>query len=271
MKNTFTKWRIITITMLSLAASVVVGCGESDPSNKILRVGTSPEYPPLESYHNGEIVGLDIDVITKIADHMGRKVQLHPLSFDNLIGALESNRIDLAISSLTVNEERAKKIDFSDPYYYNSFSIVYRNGHPIKSKTEMEGKKIGAQTGSTMDHFLKSANNVSIFSLNSNIIMIEELKLGRIDGVLLETAQAVEFTRTNPSLRYNQLAGTDASGYSIALPKNSKLTHEVNAALQKIKDSGELDGIIKRWIIEEAQPQEVTQQEELAEEISALE
>jgi len=261
MGNLLKNWRIVAMLAVGFAAVVVAGCNDRSSDDKVIKVGMSADYPPFESYNNGEIVGFDVDVINKVAEHMGRKVQLQSLSFDNLIGALESKRIDLAISSMTMNEERAKKLDFSDVYYQNSFSIVYRNGQPLRSEDELKGKKIGAQTGTTMDKFLKQLGNVKIFSLNNNNIMIEELKLGRIDGVLLETAQAVEFVRSNPVLRYQKLKTSDNDGYSIAFPKESKLRDEVNLALIEMKKNGELDAIKSKWIIEDTASAQLSEAE----------
>lgn len=269
MKNILKNWHIATIFAFSLVAALASGCNDNSSNDKILRVGMAADYPPFEVYDNGEIVGFDVDLINKIAEHMGRKIQFHPLSFDNLIGALESKRIDLAISSMTATEDRTKKLDFSEIYYHNSFSIVYRNGQPLKSEDELQGKKIGAQTGSTMDKFLKRVGNVQIFSLNNNTIMIEELKLGRLDGVLLETAQAVEFVRSNLSLRHQKLATIENDGYAIAFPKDSSLKGPVNDVLSKMKKNGELAAIQKKWIIEDATPEAVPTAEVKTEELKS--
>ena len=223
MKNTFKTLRFSIVAIVAAASIALVGCSDSNSNKDVLKVGMSADYPPFEFYQNAEIVGLDVDLINKIAERMGKKVRIQSLSFDNLIGALENKRIDLAISSITATEDRERRLDFSMPYYHNSFSIVYRNGQPIKTESDLQGKKIGAQTGSIMDKFLKKMNHVRIFSLNNNAIMIEELKLGRLDGVLVETAQAIEFVRSNLSLRYQKLADLENNGYSIAFPKGSKL------------------------------------------------
>ncbi len=249
-------WSGIVVLLMGLIMVLLTGCGETSSPDKVLKVGISPDYPPFESYNNGEIIGLDPSLINAIGKHMNRQIQFYPLSFDNLIGALESKRVDLVISSMTKTPERENKFDFSLPYYRNSLSIVYRNGQPINSVEELKGKKIGAQTGSTMDLFLKKLGNVDISSLNNNNIMIEDLKLGRIDGVLLETVQAIQFAQSNLSLRSHLITNLDdeTGSYSIAFPKGSALKNEVDSILTEMKQNGELQAIIQQWIPERMDP-----------------
>ena len=86
--------------------------------------------------------------------------------------------------------------------------------------------------------------------------MIEDLKLGRIDGVLLETVQAIQFAQSNLSLRSHLIANLDdeTGSYSIAFPKGSALKNEVDSILTEMKQNGELQAIIQQWIPERMDP-----------------
>ena len=77
--------------------------------------------------------------------------------------------------------------------------------------------------------------------------MIQELKLSRLDGVLVEEAQAKAFVEKDLDLSFS-IIDSNEPGYSIALAKNSNLTQKVNDALMKLQDSGELDKLHKKWL-----------------------
>src|SRR4051812_47325674 len=104
------KFLICLVTLgLSACTAGNLGVGE-----KTLVMGFSADYPPFEFKKNGEVVGLDIDVAREVAQALGFSLVLQDMDFSALIPALQSGRIDFAMSGMTLNEERKKNVDFSD-------------------------------------------------------------------------------------------------------------------------------------------------------------
>ena len=100
-----------------------------------LMVGTSPDFEPFEYLGSGnDIIGFDVEVCQEIADDMGKSLEMVGYDFDALIAALTSEKVDMVMSGMTVNEERLMMVDFSDPYYNASQVIIVR-------KSSFEGAK----------------------------------------------------------------------------------------------------------------------------------
>ena len=115
--------------LLSVALLLLAGCGgekkqEQKPAEKpkaaqTLKVGMDAAYPPFGSQDvtSKEYVGFDVDVIKAIGAAEGFNVTIHNIPFDGLIPALQAGNIDVAINDITINEDRAKSVDFSKRYF----------------------------------------------------------------------------------------------------------------------------------------------------------
>lgn len=223
-------------------------------------MGTSPDYPPYENIdakHNGEIVGLDIDIAKYIAAQLGYKLEFAPMDFNGLIAALQTGRVDFVMSAMSVTEERKQNVDFSSTYYIARNTIVSKKNTPFKTEKDLEGKTVGTQLGSTQDIYAETLQGVELKKLNRIPDLIQELKMGRIDAVIVEDAVAIEMTSANPELMQSFLPlSSEENGYAIAFPKGSTLVESFNGVLEEMKASGEIDKIVDKWFAEEESPRE---------------
>lgn len=221
-----------------------------ESSRKMLVMGTSADYPPFEFIKDKQIKGFDIDLAEIIAKKLGYSLYVRDISFAGIIPAVKTGRIDFAAAGFTVTKEREEVVDFSVVYYTPSFAMLYRKDAPIKDIDDISGKSIGVQLGSTLESFLQSRNkdnDFKIISLTRYLPMVQDLKLGRLDGVLLEEAQAKTFVGKNDSFGYFAFNEND-QGYSMVFPKGSKLRDQFNEILIQMRDSGELGDLKKRWL-----------------------
>ncbi len=242
---------IITISLSFL----VVGCDNSSnvvaPKKKVLVMGVTADYPPFAFIKDKKIRGFDIDLANLIAKKLGYSIYMRDMNFDSLIPALQTKRIDFAMSGFSNTAEREKNVDLSISYYVPTYAMVYRKDNQILNIESLSNKTIGAQLGSTMESYLKDKKSIipdlNIISLTRTSNMIQELKLKRVDGVLIEAAQAKIFVNKNPELEYSLFPNKD-EGYVIAFPKDSKLKEQFDEVIIKLRDSGELDNIKKKWL-----------------------
>jgi len=221
-----------------------------EPSKKMLVMGTSADYPPFEFIKDKQIKGFDVDLAEIITKKLGYSLYIRDVSFSGLIPAVKTGRIDFAAAGFTVTPERKEVVDFSVVYYTPSFAMLYRKDSPIDDIEHMDGKSIGVQLGSTLESFLQSYlkdDNFKIIALTRNLPMVQDLKLGRLDGVLLEEAQAKVFVSKNDNFGYFVFNDND-QGYSLVFPKGSKLRDQFNEILIQMRDSGELATLKKRWL-----------------------
>ncbi|WP_396034803.1 transporter substrate-binding domain-containing protein, partial [Candidatus Cyanaurora vandensis] len=118
---------------------------------KTLRVATEPAFPPFESQGaKGELEGFSIDLMYAIGKAAGFQVEFRSLPFDGIIPGLQAGTVDAAISSLTITPERAKTVDFSEPYFKAGLAIAVRaEDRTITSLDSLKGKTIAVQIGTT--------------------------------------------------------------------------------------------------------------------------
>lgn len=241
-----------THSLFIVMAFLLSGCDdpkESGNSQNVIMVGTSADMPPFEFFKDQEIVGYDIDVIRAVAKKMDKQIRIQDMDFSALIPALQSGRIQIAISSLTPNPERRQVIDFSKPYLTLPLAIIARGNDDLSNVENLQGKIIGVQLGSTHEQYareLAEKSSITIKSLNKLPELIESLKNGHVDGVILETTTALSFQENNPQLKIFLLSDLDVS-FSIAFPKGSDLVDEVNEAIEALRAEGVLEKLRDKW------------------------
>ena len=218
-----------------------------------LIVGTSADYPPFTFVEQGHVTGFDVELINAVASSLDRKIQLKAMPFDELIPALQGEKIDMAVSAMTATPNRIKIVDFSMKYYLPSFSIVYLKANPIKTKEQFNNKTIAVIQNSSMEEFLKEyAKHVSelkIVPMKQTEQLFSTLESGMVDCILIETAQARIFCAKKPILDYiDTQSSYDGLNYAIAFPKGSKLRYQVDDILLQLKVTGEFDNLKNRWL-----------------------
>jgi ABC-type amino acid transport substrate-binding protein len=241
----------IKVILLSLCL-ILSGCSKESEEDKkdILIVGTSADNPPFEFIEAGKITGFEMDLIDLIGSEMGYEVQIKNIDFPGLIPALISSNIDLSIAGFSVTPERLENVDFSDTYYSSEIAILFRNDSGIDINTDLSQKIIGAQFGTTWESFAKSilqnSNSKNLRSLRNNLQLIQELNNKNIDLVVLESNQVEKFKENYSNLSSFNISSSK-SEFAIALPKNSRLTLEVNKAIELIRKNGKFDELKAKW------------------------
>ena len=118
-----------------------------------LVMATNAEFEPFEFKDGDEVVGIDIEISQKIAEKLGVELEVSDIAFDTLITALQSGKADIVAAGMTADEDRKKNVDFSDPYFNASQAIIVANDSDIVSRTDLNGKTVGVQLGTTGDKY----------------------------------------------------------------------------------------------------------------------
>lgn len=90
-------------------------------------MATNAEFPPYEYYEGDEIVGLDVDFAQAIADKLGMELTIEDMAFDSIIAAVTSGKADMGVAGMTVTEDRATQVNFSDTYYTSKQVIIMKD------------------------------------------------------------------------------------------------------------------------------------------------
>ena len=238
------------LSFFALFSFFIVACEEnkSDKKTNTIVFGTSAEYPPFEYMENNVLKGFDIDLAKLIAKELGKEAVFQSIQFSTLLPALSLNKIDAAIATITITEDRKKNFDFSIPYYFESLAAIYPKENIIDNKSQLTDKKISYQLGTSMEIWVK--NNfptTDVVSFDNNNQAIEAVKSKKVDVVIVDGIQGFEFSKKNPTLTYS-IIEKSSNGYGLAFNKKSPLLAEINQVLKRLEASGELQKLKNLWI-----------------------
>ena len=252
--------KIAAFAMAALMAFGAAGCSSTRSIADIqnsgkLMMSTNAEFEPFEYKDGGEVVGIDIEISQKIADSIGVELEVTDIAFDSLISALQSGKADIVAAGMTADDERRKSVDFSDPYFNASQAIIVAIDSDITGPEDLAGKTVGVKLGTTGDQYCTNEDGTSEYTVgevrryNKGMEAVSDLMAGRIDAVVIDNFPAEKLVANNPdAIQVLDTALTEEE-YAIALPKgNTELLNKVNEVLGEMKESGELDEIVSKYI-----------------------
>lgn len=250
----------ILLVLLTLMLSACSATAD-EPKNEVTKITvlTSPDYPPFESIDaTGNYVGYDIELMEAVADIMGVEVVWKEQSFDGIIAGLQAGQGDMAISGMSVDAKRALSVDFSDIYKDGDalYTAVVLKDKGYNTIADLAGLKIGVQTGTIQEiavNTLKDKYQFIVDSRASFLTIIEDIKLGRLDALVIDFENANSYTLANPELTTFKIDDVDLEqegGMAIALPKGSEWTVKINEALAQLKENGTLADLEAKWFTE---------------------
>ena len=188
----------------------------------------------------------DIDLAKKIAKDNNLKLKIVNMSFDSLLGALKTGKIDIIISGMTSTPERKKQVDFSDSYMMTKNIMLVKKDkvNEYKDIKDFNNKKVGAQKGTEQEKIAQTEiENASITSLSRLPDVILALKSGKVEGAVVEKPVAEAYLKQNPKLGISNVKfNEEEKDTVIAVPKDSpKLLSQINKTIKEVKDKGLID------------------------------
>ncbi len=213
---------------------------------------TNAEFPPYE-YHdvNGEVAGIDAEIANYIGEQLGLEVSCEDMQFDSIIPAVTSGKADLGIAGMTITEDRLVNVNFSTPYISAGQVIIVKEDSPITGVTDLRGKTIGVQLGTTGDSYVSDPTNIegaSVERYNKGFEAVQALTQGKIDAVVIDNEPAKSFVATGDGIKILDEPVTEEE-YAIAISKdNEELLEAVNGVLSDMQDNGKLEEIISKYI-----------------------
>lgn len=242
--------KLLSVLMLMFA---FVACGDKKEEAKVeekgpLYVGTNAEFPPFEYLEEGKVVGFDVDFINAIGKELGREIIVKDMSFDGLLPALQTKKVDVVVAGMTATEERQKAVNFSQPYYSaNQVIILPTENTNIKGFEDLVGKRVAVMLGFTGDVVVSEMEGVEIERFNAAYAGIMALQAGKVDAVVLDSETANNYVAKNEGLKLAEGKG-ESEDYAIAVRKDdAKLLEELNIAITKIKEDGTFGEIIEKY------------------------
>lgn len=235
------------------AATIFGGAAMADT----LRVGVEGAYPPFSKKEaDGTLSGFDIDIAMALCAELGRECELVEQEWDGMIPALLANKYDAIVASMSITEDRKKKVDFTEKYYFTPTRFIAKEGAEFELTQEgTAGKKIGVLRGTTMQCFVeKHFPDADLKLYNTQEDVYADLVAGRLDMQVNNTLQAIDgFLNTDQGKGFAFL-GEDlddvaclGEGTGIAVRKGDSLGTELSEAIAAIRANGTYKSINDKY------------------------
>ncbi|TBL80809.1 ABC transporter substrate-binding protein/permease [Paenibacillus thalictri] len=255
MNKVYRRTALLLLMMIVLLAGfpVMTAYGADSQRQKTVVLGTSAEFAPYEFHKTidgkDQIVGFDIDIAREIAKDMGVKLVIEDMSFDALLPALQSGRVDLVISGMTPTDERKQSIDFSNNYYQSKQVVMVRSEDKELYRTidNLKGDKIGAQKGSIQEEIAQSIPGIVITSLDRIPDLVLQLQTKRVNAVILEDTVAIGYLQDRTVTLADAVPDDAPVQAAIGIRKgNKELLAQVNSTIARLKSENRIAEMVKQ-------------------------
>ena len=241
------------INTVAAAALAIVAAAPAAAADE-LRIGVEGAYPPFSwKEPDGSLKGFDIDIAFALCEKMERECTLVEQDWDGMIPALLARKYDAIIASMSITEERKKRVDFSAKYYNTPAMFVASSDSGLEVTTAgLAGKAVGVQRGTTHQCFMEKIfpdADLRLYATQEEVYL--DLAAGRLDAQFSDSLQADEgFLKTDAGKDYGFVGGPQhdvechGEGAGIAVRKGEgELLATLNAAIAAIREDGTYEAI----------------------------
>jgi polar amino acid transport system substrate-binding protein len=235
---------------LLLTTSVLLGAGSAALAAD-LTVGANIGNVPWEFQdQSGNTVGFEIDLVSEIAKRLDKTVEFTNIPFNGLFAAVQSGRIDAAVSSITITEKRLESVSFAQPYYDSDQSLTTYADSGVGSLDDLSGKTVGVDTGSTGDMWTTEHQDQygigEIRRYEGLQPAMLDLTAQRLDGYVSDIPALLYYTKDKPELKVIQRIPTGEK-YSVMFNKDSPLAAQFNDVISELKNEGFIAELHEKW------------------------
>ncbi|MBS3785645.1 MAG: glutamine ABC transporter substrate-binding protein GlnH [Gammaproteobacteria bacterium] len=234
---------------LTWTAGAILTLGSFTAAADKLVVATDTAFVPFEFMQDGEYVGFDIDMWKMIAEELELEFELRPMDFNGIIPGLQTGQVDVALAGITIREDRAEVIDFSDGYYDSGFLIMVPADSDIAGSADLADKTLAVRTGtSAFDYARDNFTDTTLRQFPNIDNAYLELRTGRVDAAMHDTPNVLYYIATAGDGEVKAVGEQMmAHQYGIGFPKGSALVDPVNQVLANMRADGRYDEIYLKW------------------------
>jgi ABC-type amino acid transport substrate-binding protein len=236
-----------------LALGALAACGDDGGGDDgALRVCSDIPYPPMEFEEDGEYTGFDIELVREIANRLDRELRVVRQPFDGILLAVAGGECDLVASSVTITEERAEQVLFSEPYFDADQSLLVRAEDEERYATldDLAGRTIGVQLGTTGETYAQenTPEGATIDGRESGgADLFLALESGDVDAILQDYPVNAYRAQQDDSMVVTETYPTGEQYGFAADQDNQELIDDVNRQLEAIREDGTYDELYEEW------------------------
>lgn len=243
--------------LAAIALSLLSGAALADrlddiKKNGVLRAAVFDSNPPFGflDAKSKKINGLDVEYAEAIAKKLGVKLELVPTNPANRIPLLVSGKADIVAANFTITEERAKQIDFSQPYFATGARFIAARGK-LKTAEQLEGLRVGVDKGTTQEILLRDKYpKTTVVAYDDTPLAFAALRNGNVQAISQDDAKLIALLAQAPDKdKYEVSPFALSREYEgVGIPKGeARLVALVNETLVQLEKSGEAQKIYDRW------------------------
>ena len=258
------KKRLVALLfVLALAVTAFAGCGKNEETKDTgllasvkergyITFGTEGTWSPY-TYHddNDQLVGFEVEVAQYIAKYLGVEARFMETAWSSIFAALDAGQIDSVANSVSYNEDRAKKYDFSEPYNYTQYAIMtLKDNDSINSLADVKGKVSSNDPTSTIGMFAEKSG-VIFDEVKEAAQAISEVRNGRAEVTFSTTVGFADYFKQHPDeaslFKIIVVSDPEPNAYIPVLKGNEEFIQVVNEALAKAKEDGTLSKLALKY------------------------
>lgn len=243
----------IGLMALVVGAPASMAQGADSVEGQTYVIGTDTTFAPFEFRQNGELTGIDMDILHAIAEDEGFQVEVRSLGFSAALAALSANQVDGVIAGMSITDERKQIYDFSEPYFESGVQMaVAKDDEAIKGYEDLKGKTVVAKTGSEGETYAKSIAEqygFTVKSLDQSATMYESVKAGSAVAVFDDyPVLAYGIAQGNGLKTVTDKVPGGSYGFAVNKGENTALLAAFNDGLAELKANGEYQKILDKYL-----------------------
>lgn len=256
LKSMFKLALVISLFLGAVATASETPVMDRVLSKKRLVVGTSGNMPPMtRALPNGGAAGFDIDLAEMMARSLGAELKIVVMPLNELVPAVKSGKVDIAISNMTMTMERNKHVAFSHPYLESGKCLITKQPEMAagENAADIDTKKatVVVIKDSTSEGFANILmKHTKIVAVDSKDKGIEMVKNGKADAMLTDYPMCMAAVSNNPDAGFVATFSTlTYEPISIAMPGNDPLfMNWTDNFVERLKATGTIDGLLQKWL-----------------------
>ncbi len=224
---------------------------ESVISSGTLRVAVLPDFPPYSVQNaSGEFEGYEIDIANELAEALGVELELVSTDGASRLPLLNSNRVDVNISSWTATNERAKAVGYTIPYFAAGASVLYSVDSPIESYDDLAGKSVSVARGSTNDTIMtQDFPDTEIVRFETIADAIAALRAGQVDAAVEGRATVIQEAERDDNLEAIDEPPLRPSLISMGAPQGDQVwINYLDNFIRNLNSSGTNADLYRKWL-----------------------
>lgn len=231
-----------------LVAAATLALATSAFAVEKMKFGVEGAYPPFNGKDaSGQAVGFDVEIGHALCAKMKVECEVVTTEWEGIIPALNDNKFDFLISSMSITKERAEQVDFTVPYYSSKLQFVAPKGSELKTdkdsiRDSLLGKTIGAQASTLSASWLQEnlGMDITLKLYDTQESAFTDLAEGHVDAVLADKYASYEWLKGQPgsSFEFKGEPVLDNDKIGIAVRLNDPLRARLNLAIKEIIEDG---------------------------------